>query len=48
VGGLWIIVDGDPAGPLGAGVSLAGGAAGMVFVFATSVIMLRKRAALVI
>lgn len=43
VSGLWIVVDGDPAGPL-AGVGLLGGLAGMVFVFATSVIMLRRPA----
>lgn len=43
VGGLWIIVDGDPAGPLANGVGLLGGLAGMVFVFAVSVIMLRRR-----
>jgi hypothetical protein len=46
VSGLWIVVDGDPAGPL-AGVGLLGGLAGMVFVFATSVIMLRRPAELV-
>lgn len=45
VGGLWIVVDGDPAGPV-AGVSLVGGLAAMVFVLATSVTMLRQRAAL--
>lgn len=43
VGGLWILTDGDPAGPV-AGVSLIGGLAGMVFVVATSVIMMRQRA----
>lgn len=43
VGGLWILIDGDPAGPV-AGISLIGVLAGMVFVLATSVIMLRQRA----
>ena len=43
VGGLWILTDGDPAGPV-AGISLIGGLATMVFVLATSVIMLRQRA----
>jgi hypothetical protein len=45
VGGLWILTDGDPAGPV-AGISLVGGLAGMVFVLATSVIMMRQRATL--
>ena len=43
VGGLWIVTDGDPAGPV-AGISFVGGLATMVFVLATSVIMLRQRA----
>jgi hypothetical protein len=45
VGGMWIITDGDPAGPV-AGLSLIGGLASMVFVLATSVAMLRQRATL--
>lgn len=45
VGGLWIIADGDPAGPV-SGIGLVGGLASMVFVLATSVCMLRQRAAL--
>jgi hypothetical protein len=43
VGGLWILADGDPAGPV-AGISLIGGLATMVFVLATSAIMLPQRA----
>jgi hypothetical protein len=43
IGGLWIITDGDPAGPV-AGISFIGALAGMVFVLATSVSMLRQRA----
>jgi hypothetical protein len=45
MGGMWIITDGDPAGPV-AGLSLIGGLASMVFVLATSVAMLRQRATL--
>jgi hypothetical protein len=42
VGGLWIIVDGDPAGPVANVGGLLALLASMVFVFATSVIMLRR------
>ena len=45
VGGLWIIVDGDPAGPV-AGIGLIGGLASIIFVLATSVTMVRRPATL--
>lgn len=45
VGGLWIVVDGDPAGPV-AGISFIAGLAFIVFVPATSVTMLRQRTTL--
>lgn len=41
VGGLWAIVDGDPAGPITV-VGFIGFLAGLVFVLATSVTMLRQ------